>query len=163
MHRPPKTRLSCFEHISTHGAIPWPAISDICLGMRTVPVLCVAKEVVALPVRWIAVAADRPYHTGRAKQTDRSTIECEEILSLVCLSMFPSLLLPWPKKIETTVRTWHRRVICRACTRLCLACVPVSIFFGQGSRSTHRARAAHRVPKADVLRESKKIGMVPEQ
>ena len=32
------------------------------------------------------------------------------------------------KKIETAARTWHRRVICRACTRLCLACVPVSIF-----------------------------------
>ena len=39
------------------------------------------------------------------------------------------------KKIETTARTWHRRVICRACTRLCRACVPVSIFFGQGSKS----------------------------
>ena len=31
------------------------------------------------------------------------------------------------KKIETTALMWHRRVICRACTRLCLACVPVSI------------------------------------
>ena len=37
------------------------------------------------------------------------------------------------KQIETTAHTWHRRVICRACTRLCLAFVPVSIFFGQGS------------------------------
>ena len=35
------------------------------------------------------------------------------------------------KKIETTPRTWHRRVICRACTRLCLACVPVSIFLAR--------------------------------
>ena len=35
------------------------------------------------------------------------------------------------KKIETTARTWHRRVICRACTRLCLACVPVSIFLAR--------------------------------
>ena len=37
------------------------------------------------------------------------------------------------KKIETTARTWRRRVISRACTRLCLACVPVSIFFGHVS------------------------------
>ena len=35
------------------------------------------------------------------------------------------------KKIESTARTWHRRVICRACTRLCLACVPVSIFLAR--------------------------------
>ena len=52
------------------------------------------------------------------------------------------------KKIETTARTWHRRVICRACTRLCLGgsvqkkffvhypllcltCVPVSIFLAR--------------------------------
>ena len=35
------------------------------------------------------------------------------------------------KKIETTARMWHRRVICRACTRLCLACVPVSIFLAR--------------------------------
>ena len=44
-----------------------------------------------------------------------------------------SFILPWPKKIETTARTWHRRVICRACTctRLCLACVPVSIFLAR--------------------------------
>ena len=39
-------------------------------------------------------------------------------------------LLPG-QKIETTARTWHRRVICRACTRLCLACVPVSIFLAR--------------------------------
>ena len=35
------------------------------------------------------------------------------------------------KKIETTARTWHRRVICRACTRLWLACMPVSIFLAR--------------------------------
>ena len=37
------------------------------------------------------------------------------------------------QKIETTARTWRRRMICRACTRLCLASVPVSIFLAQGS------------------------------
>ena len=41
------------------------------------------------------------------------------------------------KKIETTARTWHRRVICRACTRLCLACVPVSIFLARVVVSLH--------------------------
>ena len=41
------------------------------------------------------------------------------------------ILLSWPKKIETAARTWHRRVICQACTRLCLACVPVSIFLAR--------------------------------
>ena len=35
------------------------------------------------------------------------------------------------KKIETTAHTWRRRVISRACTRLCLACVPVSIFLAR--------------------------------
>ena len=35
------------------------------------------------------------------------------------------------KKIETAARTWHRRVIYQACTRLCLACVPVSIFLAR--------------------------------
>ena len=35
------------------------------------------------------------------------------------------------KKIETTTRTWRRRVISRACTRLCLACVAVSIFLAR--------------------------------
>ena len=35
------------------------------------------------------------------------------------------------KKIETTARTWRRRVISRACTRLCLACVAVSIFLAR--------------------------------
>ena len=44
------------------------------------------------------------------------------------------------QKIETAARTWHRHVICRACTRLCLACVPVSIFFGQGSTLTLSSR-----------------------
>ena len=38
---------------------------------------------------------------------------------------------PCQKKIETTACTWQRRVICRACTRLCLACVPVSIFLAR--------------------------------
>ena len=37
-------------------------------------------------------------------------------------------LLPWPKN-ETNVRTW--RMICRACTQICLACVPVSIFLAR--------------------------------
>ena len=35
------------------------------------------------------------------------------------------------KKIETTARTLHRCVICRACMRLCFACVPVSIFLAR--------------------------------
>ena len=37
------------------------------------------------------------------------------------------------KKIETTARTWHRRVICRACTRLYVWLACLSQFFGQGS------------------------------
>ena len=41
------------------------------------------------------------------------------------------LVLPWPKKIETGARTCHRRVIYQACTHLCLACVPVSIFLAR--------------------------------
>ena len=35
------------------------------------------------------------------------------------------------KKIETTARTWRRRVISRACTCLCLACMAVPIFLAR--------------------------------
>ena len=68
----------------------WPAISDIDRfeDGTGIPVLSVAEEVAALPAR--SLAADRP-NTGRAKWTDRSMIECEDILSFVCLLMFPSL------------------------------------------------------------------------
>ena len=45
----------------------WPAISDIWLGVRTVPVLSVAKEV-AEPAT--ALAAERLSMTGRAVRTD---------------------------------------------------------------------------------------------
>ena len=38
-------------------------------------------------------------------------------------------ILLWPKKMrQRTARTWCRHVISQACTRLCLACMPVSIF-----------------------------------
>ena len=52
-------------------------------------------------------------HTDRqtAMETDRQTdMEADR--------QTDKEVLPWPKnwKIETTVRTWHRRVICRACT-----------------------------------------------
>ena len=60
---------------------------------------------------------------------------------MLLVAYFCTKVLPWPKKIETTARTWHRRVICRACTRLCLACVPVSIFFGKGSTIYEPAHA----------------------
>ena len=45
----------------------------------------------------------------------------------------PLLTTTLAKKIETTARTWRRRLISRACTRkrLCLACVPVSIFLAR--------------------------------
>ena len=54
----------------------------------------------------------------------------------VTLSMLIDLLITCysttlAKKIETAARTWHRRVIYQACTRLCLACVPVSIFLAR--------------------------------
>ena len=50
---------------------PWPAISDIWLGVRTVPVLSVAKEVAA-PASRSPMAADRTErpNTGRSMQTD---------------------------------------------------------------------------------------------
>ena len=51
---------------------PWPAISDIWLGVRTVPVLSVAKDAVA-PARSPAAAGP---NTGRSMRTDWSTIEC---------------------------------------------------------------------------------------
>ena len=48
---------------------------------------------------------------------------------LICKTAWCATTLA--KKIETTTHTWHRRVICRACTRLCLACGPVSIFLAR--------------------------------
>ena len=41
------------------------------------------------------------------------------------------IVLPWPKKLRTAARTWRRRVISRACTRLCLACITVSSFLAR--------------------------------
>ena len=39
--------------------------------------------------------------------------------------------LPWPKKYEKTAHTWRRRVISRACMRLCSACAPISIILAR--------------------------------
>ena len=38
---------------------------------------------------------------------------------------------PPPPPLNPLLRTWHRRVICRACTRLCLAFAAVSIFLAR--------------------------------
>ena len=58
--------------------------------------------------------------------------------AVACCTSTASRSTTLAKKIETTARTWHRRVICRACTRLCLACVPVSIFLARVVLCTRR-------------------------
>ena len=59
---------------------------------------------------------------------NKGACQCPVIFSKDCwvwATYYPA------KKIETVARTWHRRVIYQACTRLCLACVPVSIFLAR--------------------------------
>ena len=64
----------------------WPAICDIWLDKRTVPVLAVAKEVAALQ-RWPRS------RSGRAE--DRSTTNCGETFCLViCLSFVWMFFFP---------------------------------------------------------------------
>ena len=71
-----------------HGS--WPAISDIWLGIRTVPVLSVAKE-----SRGASQIAHWPWsartQAGRCGLTDRRS-SVKILLSFVRLLMFPSLL-----------------------------------------------------------------------
>ena len=67
--------------------------------------------------------SDRPYCKSlRARKTSNSLGS----FNTVTLTLLTSTLA---KKIETTAYMWRRCVISRACTRLCLACVAVSIFF----------------------------------
>ena len=75
----------------------WPAISDIWLGVRTVPVLSVAKEVAVpatcMPDRPLAAESGsaRRQQAGQCGLTDRRS-SVKELLSFVYLFMFPSLL-----------------------------------------------------------------------
>ena len=68
----------------------WPAISDIWLGVRTVPVLSVAK-LVAAPARSPTGPRSVRTQAGRCGLTDRRS-SVKKILSFVCLLMFPFLL-----------------------------------------------------------------------
>ena len=71
-------------------AKPWPAIFDIWLGRRTVPVLSVAKESrgASQIAHWPRSARTQ---AGRCGLTDRRS-SVKKLLSFVCLLMFPSLL-----------------------------------------------------------------------
>ena len=53
-------------------------------------------------------------------------------------------LSPWPKNIETTARTWHWRVICRACTRLGQACLFKVQLQARACSRDHAPIAPHR-------------------
>ena len=68
----------------------WPAISDIWLGIRTVPVLSVAKESrgASQIAHWPRSARTQ---AGRCGLTDRRS-SVKKFLSFVRLLMFPSLL-----------------------------------------------------------------------
>ena len=68
----------------------WPAISDIWLGIRTVPVLSVAKESrgASQIAHWPRSARTQ---AGRCGLTDRRS-SVKKLLSFVRLLMFPSLL-----------------------------------------------------------------------
>ena len=71
----------------------WPAISDIWLGVRTVPVLSVATESRGAGAR-SRTGGGAPEHrcTSRAMRTAWSTIECEETFEF-CLSVCWCFLL----------------------------------------------------------------------
>ena len=70
----------------------WPAISDIWLGIRTVPVLSVAKESRgASQIAHWPRSARTQLQAGRCGLTDRRS-SGKKLLSFVRLLMFPSLL-----------------------------------------------------------------------
>ena len=77
------------EGVTLSGS--WPAISDIWLGIRTVPVLSVAKESrgASQIAHWPRSA--RTHSAGRCGLTDRRS-SVKKLLSFVRLLMFPSLL-----------------------------------------------------------------------
>ena len=77
--------------LATLLRISWPAISDIWLGIRTVPVLSVAKESrgASQIAHWPRSA--RAHCAGRCGLTDRRS-SVKKLLSFVHLLMFPSLL-----------------------------------------------------------------------
>ena len=68
-----------------------PAISDIWLGVRTVPVLSVAKEVAAPARSPTGCGASARTHAGRCGLTDRRS-SVKKLFSFVCLLMVPSPL-----------------------------------------------------------------------
>ena len=70
--------------------LAWPAISDIWLGIRTAPVLSVAKESrgASQIAHWPRSARTQ---AGRCELTDRRS-SVKKLLSFVRLLMFPSLL-----------------------------------------------------------------------
>ena len=76
-----------------HGcaSVSWPAISDIWLGIRTVPVVSVAKESrgASQIAHWPRTAG--AHCAGRCGLTDRRS-SVKKLLSFVRLLMFPSLL-----------------------------------------------------------------------
>ena len=74
------------------------------------------------------------FHQSARKGVDMSNaITSKEAAAAkkTCRDCEKKLTTTLAKKIETTTRTWRRRVISRACTRLCLACVAVSIFLAR--------------------------------
>ena len=79
------------RHTCTYfGRETWPAISDIWLGIRTVPVLSVAKESrgASQIAHWPRSARTQ---AGRCGLTDRRS-SVKKLLSVFRLLMFPSLL-----------------------------------------------------------------------
>ena len=111
---------------------PWPAISDIWLGIRTVPVLSVAKE-----SRGASQIAHLPRsartQAGRCGLTDRRS-SVKKLLSFVRLLMFPSL----PEEI-----TGHGMLV--DCSKLtCFAKVKFGMVPEQWDRRSKLAAVSHR-------------------
>ena len=98
-----QTPLVDFFQISSKDIISWPAISDIWLGVRTVPLLSVAKEVAA-PAR--SPTGRGAPETGRStRRTDWSTIECQETFEFcLCVDVHVS----FSSKINHRARDAYR-------------------------------------------------------
>ena len=105
----------------------WPAICDICLGVRMLPVLLMLRKTQRCQLD----------HTGRGPPGHRQGCQLDHTGR-------------GPRGHRQGKRTEWSTIACEETFEFCLL-VDVSFSF----RSNHRVRAAHRVFKADVLRESK--------
>ena len=89
-----KSRRDCvrnLENLAAQISETGPANCDICLGVRTVRVLSIAKEVAALPADRSHWPQSAQTQAGQIGLTDQR-LSAKKLLSFFCLLMHTSLL-----------------------------------------------------------------------